>query len=189
MWVFFCVLALLGLLLLFGELKISLKNQKGREKFFWLTISFCGVRIYRKLFFLHLKHVVRPEIIEVKKAGFRKIYIATIRRDVQKRDFRFLLRSTDFRKVEMTLWLGTGDAAQTAVLCGAIQTTAKSFAHALGLKGEKIAVRPNFDQACCRLWLDGIVCFSLVNIIGRLIKEMRKRNYASNRTRIKHYHV
>ena len=81
MWVFFCLLALLGLML-FGKFEINLKNQKGREKFFWMTVSFCGVRIYRKLFFLHFKHVVRPEIIEVKKGGFRKIYIATIRRDI-----------------------------------------------------------------------------------------------------------
>ena len=132
MWVFFCLLALLGLML-FGKFEINLKNQKGREKFFWMTVSFCGVRIYRKLFFLHFKHVVRPEIIEV--------------------------------------------------------TAAKSFARALGLKNGQIAVRPDFDQARCHLWLDGIVCLSLVNIIGRLIKEMRQRKYASDRTRIKHYHV
>ncbi len=188
MWVFFCLLALL-ILLLFGKLEISLKNKKGREKFFWLTLSFCGVRIYRRLFFLHFKHVVRPEIIEVKKAGFRKIYIATIRKDVKRRDFRFLLRSTDFRKIDLTLWLGTGDAAHTAVLCGALQTAAKSFARALGLAGGQIAVRPDFEKARCHLWLDGILCLSLVNIIGRLIKEMRQRNYASDRTRIKHYHV
>ena len=188
MWVFFCLLALLGLML-FGKFEISLKNQKGREKFFWLTVSFYGVRVYRRLFFLHFKHVVRPEIIEVKKAGFRKIYIATIRRDIKKRDFRCLLRSTDFRKVEATLWLGTGDAAHTAVLCGALQTAAKSFARALCLKNGQIAVQPDFDQVRCHLWLDGIVCLSLVNIIGRLIKEMRQRKYASNRTRIKYDHV
>ena len=188
MWVFFCLLALFGLLL-FGKLEISLKNQKGREKFFWLTISFCGVRIYRRLFFLHLKHVVRPEIIEVKKAGFRKIYVATIRKDMKKRDFRFLLRSTDFRKIDMTLWLGTGDAANTAVLCGAFQTAARSFARSFGLKDHQIAVRPDFDQMRFCLWIDGILCLSLVNIIGRLIKEMRQRSYASNRTRIKYDHV
>ena len=188
MWVFFCALAALGLFL-FGPFQAELKNQKGREGFFLLTLSFCGVPVYRGLFFLHFKHVVRPQIIKVKKAGFRKIYVATIRREAKKYDFRFLLRSADFRKLSATIWLGTGDAAHTALLCGALGTAFRSALRAFGLERARVAVRPDFDHTRICAWVQGIVRLSLADIIGRFLKEKRQKFYASHRKRIEHYHV
>lgn len=188
MWVFFSVLVALGLFL-FGPFQAELKNKKGREGFFFLTLSFCGIQIYRGVFFLHFKHVVRPQIIKVKKAGFKKIYVATIERKAKKYDFSFLLRSTDFRKLDATLWLGTGDAAHTALLCGALNTAARSVLRAFGLEHACVVIRPDFDRMRICAWVQGIVRLSLADIIGRFLKEMRQKFYASHRKRIKHYHV
>ena len=188
MWVFFSLLVFLGLLLL-GPLELKVENRKGRERFFWLRLSFCGIPIYRGLFFVHFKHVVRPQIIKVKKAGFSKIYVAAFRRNPPKHDIRFLFRKSDFRALDVTLHLGTGDAAHTALLCGALGTAGRSVLKAYALSQAKIVVRPNFDRAHIGLRVLGIVRLTLADIIGRFLKEMRQKFYASYRKCIKYHHV
>ena len=84
MWVFFCVL-LVVFVLMFGPFCLELKNKRGRERFFEVSLRFCGLCIYQGVFMLHFKHVVRPQIIKVKKAGFKKIYAATIQKSKKKR--------------------------------------------------------------------------------------------------------
>ncbi len=71
MWVFFSVLVALGLFL-FGPFQAELKTKKGGKVFSFSHCPFAVSRFYRGVFFLHFKHVVRPQIIKVKKAGLRK---------------------------------------------------------------------------------------------------------------------
>ncbi len=188
MWIFFSLLLILTALLL-GPLELELKNTKGRERAARLKLSFYGIPIYRGLFFVHFKHVVRPEIIKVKKTGFRKIYVATFRREEKKYDFGFLFRSASVRKLEATLWLGAGEAAHTALLCGILGTAARSWLKTRELREAKISVRPDFDRARLSLWVHGIVRLTLADIIGRFLKEKRRKFYASYRKRTKYHHV
>ena len=97
MWVFFCVL-LVVFVLMFGPFCLELKNKRGRERFFEVSLRFCGLCIYRGVFMLHFKHVVRPQIIKVKKVGFKKIYAATIQKSKKSAIWDIFLKVRIFAK-------------------------------------------------------------------------------------------
>lgn len=188
MWVFFCVL-LVVFVLMFGPFCLELKNKRGRERFFEVSLHFCGLCIYQGVFMLHFKHVVRPQIIKVKKAGFKKIYAAAIQKSKKKRDLGYLFKSKDIRKMDAVLWLGAGDAAHTALICGALNSTARCLIQAYALSMAKVEIRPDYSVQRICLQIHGIVCLSLADIMGRFLKEMRRRIYASYRECIKHHNV
>ena len=166
MGIFLCAGTLI-LLLLWGRFRICLDMEEGRRGVVHIRIRFLGVPIYRMLYCVRFWHVSSLHLIQIKKHSVRY----------------FPLRPSAFlgylRRLDVRLRLGTGDAAQTAILCGQITQAGEVLRQTAGVPQASLCVQPDFDREGATLGVHGIVCFRIAEIIGTILQEKRQ-NHASD---------
>lgn len=85
---------------------------------------------------------------------------------------QYLLKKTTFYDLQIRTKIGTGDAAQTALACGAtnglVRALIAGFLHEVRPKDfeNAFACEPCFEEECLKLRISCIACVPLVHIIG-----------------------
>ncbi len=168
--------------------KIELTPVEKKRGFFALQVYFLSIKVYKAVFYVRFRHYIRPEIIKVKRHGFKKIYSFTLRKRKRKVSVLRLLRPRDIRRLDVCITAGTGDAALTAILCGTLASAVHGMYQVLGLKNATRQISPDFEKAVLNVSVFGIVRISIADSIVRFLKEKR-RKYASDRKYFEHNHV
>ena len=100
----------------------------------------------------------------------------------------FLLKAINIKSFFLKIDLGTGDAAQTAILSGSLKIAVEVFLITLSSRFASFApppyclVNPSFSQKVFTLSLSCITSFCLGNIIFVCIKEFLKRKIKDIKT-------
>lgn len=179
MGIFLCAGTLI-LLLLWGRFRICLDMEEGRRGVMHIRIRFLGVPVYRMLYCVRFWHVSSLHLIQIKKHSARYFPLRLPRR---KGKGKAKLRLSAFlgylRRLDVRLRLGTGNAAQTAILCGQITQAGEVLRQTAGVPQASLCVQPDFDREGATLGVHGIVCFRIAEIIGTILQEKRQ-NHASD---------
>ncbi len=174
-----CIVGVLAILLL-GTFRLevySLAEKKGTVK---LKVYFCGIRIYAALYYISMRHYIFPHIIQIKRNSFRYLSLR-----VEQKDIRKIMKISPraffkgIKRLQAKVVLGVGDAAYTALSCGALETAAWGAIRIWQMPHTELQVLPDFEETGINLLVEGIFCLRVAEIIAIIIKEMR-RNYASN---------
>lgn len=167
-------------ILLLGTLRLelhSIEEKKGTVK---LKLYFCGVRIYAALYYVSIRHYIFPRVIQIKRNSFRYIPIHMGKKDIHRiMKIRLSVFFPGIKYLQGKLILGVGDAAYTALYCSALEIAVGSAIRVLQMPNTKLQVLPDFEETSANLLIEGIFCLRIAEIIGIIIKEMR-RNDASN---------
>ena len=187
------VLALLALLL-FCRVRLSVWPIPDRRNFYKLEIRLARILLYRAIFYVKMKHDIRLVVIKVKRHGFKVEYRFAVneRRKHRKNPIgKAIFKTMRIELLRLDLSVGTGDAAQTALLCGILETVfftiLKSIPRTSGV-GE-VHVLPDFENERFLLVIRGIISLRIADIIYRFLKERGGEKNAPNRKHSEHNHV
>ena len=177
--IFLCLGALAAALLC-GKVCICLDAEEERRGVVHIRFFFWGLPVYRMLYCVRLWHVSCLHLIQIKKHSARYIPLHLPRRRGKgKRPLRLTAFFRYVRRLDVRLRLGTGDAAQTAMLCGWIGQAGEALRRAAEMPQASLGVQPDFDREGVSLGIHGIVCFRIAEIIGTILREKRQ-NHASD---------
>ena len=156
-----------------------LTEKEARLISFNAKISIAGITVYDTVIAVRIRNLVRLELYEIKNGTARKIMPVKKRK---KETFfthilkKALLRSLRIKKLGLNIRIGTGNAAATALSCGALGVIIDALiALSQGrVPHEKIIITPDFDKAHLKLNIDCIIRTRIADIIREVIKQLMK---------------
>jgi len=169
-------------LLLFVNFKIEIKTVDNRKRnFICLRLFFGSIPIYKITFAFRLKNYVNPQIyVTNKKYMFQKIMTGRkLLKSRRKPNARFskklfrIMRAFRWKRINLRISLGTGEAASTALICGSIQMLFNSIFSVYQKKIEEhsIILYPQFNTIIFHMRLDCIIKIKLANIIREYLSK------------------
>ncbi len=150
-----------------------------------LVIRFLGFTLFKASFFLYVKNNINPQLLMRNKRRTRVAF--DLKSPLHKRKKNIFLsairRVFYIKLLDLTLFIGTGDAAATSLLCGSIQNAA---AQARGVFSRRIAranvlVSPDFEKKAFSFRLRCIIRVRSADIIRELIHMKGGKKNASDR--------
>ncbi len=177
MGIFLFFILILLVFLLFAPIKLKIDTLKGKKGIFDLKIYFCSFLVYSAIYYIHLRNDIRLHFIQIKKNSFRYIPVklkAKRRKKIKINQFFPLIDN-----LKITLLLGTGDAAYTAICCGLTEAIMKSIVQIWQIPHVYFQVKPDFKKIQVDFSFNGIIRFQIAKVINIILKEKR-RKYASN---------
>ena len=155
-----------------------LSKKTARLISFNAKISISGITVYDTVIAVRIRNL-QLELYEIKNGTARKIMPVKKRK---KETFfthilkKALLRSLRIKKLGLNIRIGTGNAAATALSCGALGVIIDALiALSQGrVPREKIIITPDFDKAHLKLNIDCIIRTRIADIIREVIKQLMK---------------
>jgi len=148
-----------------------------RHEAIGLVIRFWGIPVYRFLYCVFFSHGFLPRVIRIERGKLTWLFPGRYNRN--RRRGLWTQLSDCVLRLEARLYLGTGDAAQTALLCGVGQQAIDLFIRKYAVHNSDIRLCPDYDTVGIRTEIHGIFRVRMTKIIGIILKEKR-REYASD---------
>ena len=177
-FLFWAILATILFIILFGTIKIEVHTVVRKRVFYVVKITFCGIKVYGAAICIRLKGTINLQILYIKKKGyqiltdFKSVLRGFIEAKKEKKlNFNFILKSLKIEKGRADIAIGTGNAAATALICGAVTTALSSIIRIIDLTNVSFIANPNFEKEEFSVHINCILSAFLAQIIYEFIKQ------------------
>ena len=170
--------------LLFGRVRVQIRTIERKRSFYEVKIRLLGIKLYSAKLFLRHRGGVDIALAAVRRRGYRVVTDTAaelekrrVRRErgLEPRDYAALISCLEVEDGGIGLHLGTGDAAETALLTAALKNAADTALKAYGLGELSVGAYPDFSGRGFKVRISCILSFVPAQIICRYINSERRK--------------
>ena len=182
-WLFITAL-LLMMALLFCRVTVHIRTIERKRSFYEVKIRLPGIKLYSAKLFLRYRGGADIALMAVRRNGYRivtdtaaELEKRRVRRErgLEPRDYAALIGGIDVEEGGVGICIGTGDAAETALLTAALKNAAETALKAYGLGGLRVGAYPDFSGRGFRVRISCILSFVPAQIICRYLNSERRK--------------